>query len=89
MWLKQVVSQGRACGGYLENRTLLETRTIWEGFLEEMVYEGTGGSLIDPGAQPVLGALFIYLFFNIYLFIWLHRVLVAAPRIFSCGMQDI
>ena len=30
---------------------------------------------------------FIYLFiFNIYLFIWLHWVLVAACGIFSCSM---
>ena len=31
-------------------------------------------------------------FFKKYLFIylfWLHRVLVAAHRIFSCGMQDL
>ena len=27
-------------------------------------------------------------FFNIYLF-WLHRVLVAACGIFSCGMQNL
>ena len=26
---------------------------------------------------------------NIYLFIWLHRVLVVAHRIFSCGMWDL
>ena len=39
---------------------------------------------------------FFFFFFNIYLFIWLPRVLVAALgiftdacRIFSCGMQDL
>ena len=31
----------------------------------------------------------LYFFKNIYLFIWLHRVLVAACRIFSCGMWDL
>ena len=31
----------------------------------------------------------LILFFNIYLFIWLRRVLVAACGIFSCGMWDL
>ena len=34
--------------------------------------------------------LFCFFFFNFYyLFIWLCRVLVAACRIFSCGMQTL
>ena len=28
-------------------------------------------------------------FFNVFLFIWLHRILVAACRIFGCGMQTL
>ena len=28
-----------------------------------------------------------FYFFNIYLFAWLHWVLVVAPGIFSCNMQ--
>lgn len=27
-------------------------------------------------------------FFNLFLFIWLHHVLVAACGIFSCGVWD-
>ena len=37
-------------------------------------------------SQPSAFYLF-FVFLNIYLFIWLHRVLVAACRIFHCGTQ--
>ena len=30
-----------------------------------------------------------FFFFNIYLFIWLFRVLIEACGIFSCGMQNL
>ena len=30
-----------------------------------------------------------FFFLNIYLFIWLHWVLVVARRIFSCSMGDL
>ena len=33
--------------------------------------------------------LLVYIFFNIYLFIWLHRVLVAAGGFLSCGMRTL
>ena len=50
--------------------------------------------IVFPFIMPALQALWsfvysIYLFFLIYLFIWLHWVLVAACRIFSCGMWDL
>lgn len=57
MRLKQVLSQGRACRGYLEKRTLLGARTTWKGFLEAVVYEGPGGSLRSPGSWLAPGAL--------------------------------
>ena len=56
MRLKQVLSQGRACRGYLEKRTLLGARTTWRGFLEAVVYEGPGGSLRSPGSWLAPGA---------------------------------
>ena len=59
--------------------------------------------LPGPGLEPVSPALAdgflttappgkslsLTLFFFNYLFIWLHRVLVAAHKIFTCGMWDL
>ena len=44
-----------------------------------------------PVASPFLALLlfFFFLFKDIYLFIWLRWVLVAACRIFSCGMRTL
>ena len=63
---------------------------------------GTSAATVSQqnGAPISLGVLrsriSFFFFFNIYLFIWLPRVLVAALgiftdacRIFSCGMQDL
>ena len=30
---------------------------------------------------------FVFVFFNIYLFIWLHQVLVAAGGLLCCGSR--
>ena len=45
----------------------------------------------DNDKTHILGLLwrFYFIFFYIYLFTWLHWVLVAACRIFSCGMWDL
>ena len=65
-------------------------------------YHPSGQSTKPPLDPNPCGAFFF--FFNIYLFIWLHRVLVvargifiaacrvflvAARMIFSCGMRDL
>ena len=57
MRLKQVLSQGRACRGYLEKRTFLGARTTRKGFLEAVVYEGPGRSLRRPESWLAPGAL--------------------------------
>ena len=30
-----------------------------------------------------------FFFFNIYLFVWIHQILVATSKIFTCGMQTL
>ena len=30
-----------------------------------------------------------FFFLNIYLFVWIHQILVATSKIFTCGMQTL
>ena len=43
----------------------------------------------DSQACAFLPHFFFLFFLNKYLFIWLHWVLIAACRIFSCRMRDM
>ena len=47
------------------------------------------GLLLTIQELEPFGDFQLFFFFNIYLFIWLCRVLVAARRIFSCGTQAL
>lgn len=57
MGLKQVVSQGRTDGGYLENNTPGIQNHLGGLPGGGVVYEGPAGSLTGQAAWPVLGAL--------------------------------
>ena len=47
-----------------------------------------GGTILHLGFKRFCFFLNLFIIYFIYLF-WLHRVLVVARRIFSCGMWDL
>ena len=69
----------------------LKPGSAGSGFLRTVWWDS--GHYIPSLSQaiPLLNVLFFnyYYYFNIYLFIWMRRVLVAACGLLSCGMQTL